>query len=138
MKTFFKKQALLSVAILAISLVVILLNLWILSSKLKWPNDDLTLFLLARDLSDGDAINIFSFVITILFYVSLIPSIFLIISVIKKKNQGLIFNVMYQLGFNTTVIVFQSVFSELRAFATTLIIINIVLLILYIIFYVFV
>ena len=137
MKQFFKKQALISIAILAISIVVILLNLWILSTKLKWPNDDLTMFLLARDLSGGDAINIFSFVITILFYVSLLPSLLLIISVIKKKNQGLIFNVMYQLGYNTTVIVFQSVFSELRAFATTLIIINIVLLILYIILYVF-
>jgi len=125
MKKLFKKPWFIGLIIIALFLLVFFLNLWILSIDLPWPYRD-NFWLLAKDLSSGDFVNIFAFIFTLLFYLSIIPILLSGISILKKNNKGFVIAIIYFIIFETLLIVFQSIFQYLSVFALVLIILNVI------------
>jgi len=126
MKNLFKKSWFIGVVILGVMVVVSLFNLWILSLKLIAPYSPDTFWTLASAIEDGDFINILAYSFKLAFYVSIIPFVLSGYSVLKKNNWGLNVAVIYLLGFETLLIVFQSLNHFLSVFAIILIILNVV------------
>jgi hypothetical protein len=129
MKSLLKKPWFIGTLILGTMLIVFLLNLSVMSLKLKSPNDDDSIFSLARNISDGLYINIYSYVLRIVFLVAIVPMLLSIFSFFRKSNWGFITAVLYFLAFETSLIVFQVLYNGLTLFSVILIIINIVLIV---------
>lgn len=128
MKNLLKKPWFIGVSIIGLLLVVFFINLGVMSLKLKSPYDDDSIFSLARDLSDGFYINIYSFVIRIVFLASIIFLLASLFSFFKKNSWGFILAVLFNLGFAASLIVFQVLYNSLSLFAVILVIINIIFL----------
>ncbi|AUD62163.1 hypothetical protein BK010_00555 [Tenericutes bacterium MO-XQ] len=128
MKALFKKSWFTGVLALGLLLLIFLIDLWVMNLKLRIPYQNDTMMSLARDISDGDFINIFSFVLRILFFVAFIPLLLSGLSVFKKTNWGLTTGVLYFLGFNITLIVYQASYNALSIFSIILIIFNFILM----------
>jgi hypothetical protein len=128
MKTLFKKSWFIGTLIIGLLLIMFLINLWVMSLKLKAPYQEDTMMSLASRLSDGLYINIFSYVFRWVFYVSLVPILLSVLSFFKKTNWGFISGLIYFLGFDTGLIVYQSSYNALPVFAIILIIFNFLLM----------
>ena len=126
MKLLFKKTWFISTLIIGLLMIVFFVNLWILSLKMTSPHQDDNFWLLANNLSDGGYLNIVAFIFVWAFYISIIPILLSGYSLLKKKNWGFITAVVYFLGFESGLIVFQSINNYLSIFALILIIINII------------
>jgi len=129
MKSLFKKPWFIGTLIIGLILVVFLINLGIMSLNLKSPHDEDNFWFLASNISDGRYLNIFAFILKILFYVSIIPILLAGFSFYKKNNWGILSAVLYFLGFGTTLIVFQSLNNYLTIFSMILVILTIVLVV---------
>jgi len=129
MKNLFKKTWFLGTLMIGLLLIVFLMNLWIMSLKLTVPYEEDTLWTLGSNLSSGGNINIFAFVFVVMFYVSIIPILLSGFSLLKKNHFGFMIAFLYMISFQTTLVVFQSVFQSLPVFAIILMIFNIILLI---------
>ncbi len=112
--------------ILSLMLVVFTLNAWILSLNLLQPYDDLDLFSLANNIQDGGSLIVFSFVLVILFYLTLVPLLLSTISVIRKSNWAIMPSVFYLLGFLSVIVIFQVIEGLLSGFALVLVSITLV------------
>ncbi|TNF06952.1 MAG: hypothetical protein EP317_05700 [Bacillota bacterium] len=128
MKTLFKKSWFIGTLIIGVLIIMFFINLWVMSLKLKAPYQDDTMMSLAGRLSDGLYINIFSYVFRWVFYVSLVPILLSVLSFFKKTNWGFISGLIYFLGFDTGLIVYQSSYNALPVFAIILIIFNFLLM----------
>src|SRR3989339_1021876 len=126
MKLLLKKTWFISTLIIGLLMIVFFVNLWILSLKMTSPHQDDNFWLLANNLSDGGYLNIVAFIFVWAFYISIIPILLSGYSLLKKKNWGFITAVAYFLGFESGLIVFQSINNYLSIFALILIIINII------------
>jgi len=126
MKELIKKPWFLGIIMIGLLLMVFFLNLWILSIDLLWPYQG-NLWLLARELTDGDFVNIFAFIFKILFFISIGPILYSGYSVIKKHNKGFFVAIIFFIGYETLLIVFQSLYQYLSTFALVLIILNIII-----------
>ena len=126
MKELFKKPWFINLISTGLLVVVLLLNLWIVSIRLPWPNDE-NLWYFAKDLENGDLINILAFIVTLLFYLSMIPLILSGISLLKKNNKGFVIAIIYFIAFETLLIVLHTLFQMFTVFALVLIIVAIVL-----------
>ena len=71
MKQLLKKSWFVGSLIFGLMLIIFLLNLWVMSLKLNWPNDDETLWTLSSNISSGDFANIFAFILMLSFYLIL-------------------------------------------------------------------
>jgi hypothetical protein len=100
-----------------------------MSLKLTSPHDDANLWYFAYNISDGGYLSIFAFSLMLVFYISILPILLSGYSFLKKNSWGFIVAVIYFLGFETTLIVFQSLNNYLSIFALILIIINIVFIV---------
>ncbi|MDY0346874.1 MAG: hypothetical protein RBQ70_04305, partial [Acholeplasma sp.] len=121
MNLLFKKPNWVGMMILSLMLVVFTLNAWILSLNLLQPYDDLDLFSLANDIQDGGSLIVFSFVLVILFYLTLVPLLLSTISVIRKSNWAIMPSVFYLLGFLSVIVIFQVIEGLLSGFALVLV-----------------
>lgn len=127
MKTLMKKPWFIGLLSIGALLIVFFLNLGILSLDLASPYEA-NFWVLARDLENGNWVNVFAFAYTILFYVSIGALLFSGISLLRKDNKGLVFALVYLMTFETVLIVFHSLFKFLSTFALVLVIINVVFL----------
>jgi len=108
MKRLFKKTWFISTVIIGILLITFFINLWIMSLRLTAPYDDENLWYFAYNISDGGYLNIFAFSLMLVFYISILPILLSGYSFLKKNSWGFIVAVIYFLGFESTLIVFQS------------------------------
>ena len=128
MKALIKKPWFIGTVILGILVVTALTNLWILSLKLTASYEDHTIFTLASNLSDG-FINVFAFVLRIVYYGSLLMILLSGISLLRKRSRAVAFSISYFLGMLGAFIIFQAFYKYMSTFAIILIIINILLII---------
>lgn len=126
MRNLFKKSWFVGTIILGLMLIMFLINLWVMSLKITFPYTDETFWTLASNISSGRYINIFAFSFKLAFYISIIPLLLAGFSILKKKSWGLVVTVLFFLGFETSLIVFQSLNHYLTVFAIVLTIINVV------------
>jgi hypothetical protein len=129
MKKLFKKTWFTGVVILGVMLVVFLLNLWILSLNLTSPYRFEDFWSLAEDLSSGGSLNLFAFIMTMVFYASILAILLSVFSFFKKNTWGYLVAGIFLFAFEITMIVFQSTNQYLTTFALILTILNILLLI---------
>jgi len=99
-----------------------------MSLELKWPYEGENFFSLANNLSHGHYMNVFSFILMLVFYISIIPMIFSGFSFYRKNHWGIVMAILYFLGLVTTLIVFQSIKHYLSVFAIILVIFNFILI----------
>jgi hypothetical protein len=126
MKNLLKKSWFIGTLIIGLIVIVFFINLWIMSLKLTQPYEDDNFWSLASNLTQGNYVNIFAFILTLVFYISIVPVLLSGLSFFKKNSWGFIIAVTYFLGFATTLIVFQSAFNYMSAFAIVLIVFNII------------
>lgn len=137
MKDLFKKTWFIGTLFAGLMLMVFFINLWILSLKLTAPYGSSNFFALARNLGIGNYINIYAFVMVVLFYVSIVFLLLIIYQFIRKKQRGMMLSIVYFLGYEVALIVFQSSFSQLSVFALILTIISILCSVTAFVFYIF-
>lgn len=135
MRQLFRKPWFLGVSILSLLTLVLLINVWVLSLELKVPFDNDTFWSLSRDYETLEMMPIFSLIIVILFYGSMLPLLLIGISIIRKKRRAILGSIGYFLGFITTLIVFQVVTGYLSTPALVLLMINLVIMIMSVIAY---
>jgi len=128
MKNLFKKSWFLGTIILGVMLVVFFINLWIMSLNLLSPYTGDNFWTLAADINQGYFMNIFSFILMILFYVSILPILLSGFSFLRKKSWGMVVAILYFLAFDVTFITFHILNYYLSLFALILTIINLVLI----------
>jgi hypothetical protein len=128
MKALFQKPWFIGLLTIGSLLLVFFLNLWIMSLKLPLPYEE-NFWVLAEALDTGEFVNVFAFIFTILFYVSIIPILYAGIAIIKKNNKGFVVAIIFFFAFETLLIVFHSIFKFLSTFAMILVIVNVVFLI---------
>jgi hypothetical protein len=129
MKELFKKSWFIGILMMFIMLIVFFINLWILSLNLTFPYEDDNLWALSRNLTTGNYVAIFAFIIILLFYISILPLLLSVVSYFRKNNLGFIIALVYFLGFSTTLIAFQSSFNYLSIFSIVLIVLNIIFIV---------
>jgi hypothetical protein len=129
MKNMFKKSWFIGTLAIGLLVIVFLINLWIMSLKFKIPYEDDNFWSLASNLSNGRYVNIFTFIFTIAFYVSIIPILLSMFSFFRKNNWGYVVAGIYLLGFDTGLIVFQSSYNYLSVFSVILMIVNIIFIV---------
>lgn len=129
MANLLKKSWFVDSLIIGMLLITFLLNLWAISLNMTIPYENENLFYLAYNLFDGDYLYVFAFVLMLLFYISIVPLLFAGLSIYKRNSWGITSAVIYFLGFNTLLIVFQSIFNQLSVSAIILIIVAILLLV---------
>jgi len=129
MKNLFKKSWFIGILIISIMLAVFFINFWIMSLQLTLPYDGENFLSLSSDLSEGGYVNIYAFILMIVFYISIIPLLLSCFSFFRKNNWGIIIAILYFLGFDTALIVFQALYHYLSIFALILIIINIIFIV---------
>lgn len=127
MKNLLKKAWFLGTLIIGINLIIFLINLWIMSLKLKAPYVLDNLWSLGLDISEGSSANIFAFIFIILFFISIVPLLLSVLSFFKKHTWGYMSAFVSNLGFSIGLIVFQSYESYLTRFTMILIVLNILL-----------
>ena len=128
MKSLLKKSWFTGTVAIGLLLLVFFINLWVMNLKLKSPYEDETVMSLASNLSTGRYVNIFSFVFMLVFYISFIPLLLSGFSFLKKTNWGFVSGVLYFLGYNLGLIVYQSSYNVLPVFAIILIIFNLIIM----------
>ncbi len=128
MKKLLKKSWFTSTLIIGLILIVFLMNLWIMSLQLSWSYENENFLSLTFSQLEGGTLYIFAFVIMLVFYASIIPLILSTISLIKKNSKWLVIAGLFFIGFEITLIVFQSISYYLSLLAAILIIVNFVLL----------
>jgi len=96
-----------------------------MSLKLTHPYSGDTFWSLAEEITSGGFLSIFAFSMKIVFYLSIVPVVLSGISLYKKNNWGLIVAILCFFGFETALIVFQTLNHYLSIFALILTIINI-------------
>ena len=126
MKNLLKKSWFISLLITGFILGIFFINLWIMSMELIWPYEGENLFSLANALTSGNDINIFSFIIMLLYYVTILPMILSGISFYRKNSVGMTLAAVFFLIFDAGLIVFQSLYHSLSVFSIVLIVINII------------
>ncbi len=129
MKSLFKKSWFIGASIIGLMVIVFFMNLWIMSLKLKSPFEGDSLWSLSSNLSDGDFMNIFAFILSLLFYLSIIPILLSGLSFLRKNNWGFVVAVTSLLGFVIALIIFQISFNDLSVFAIVLAILNIIFIV---------
>lgn len=87
MRQLFRKPWFLGVIILSLLTLVLLINVWVLSLELKVPFDNDTFWSLSRDYETLEMMPIFSLIIVILFYGSMLPLLLIGISIIRKNVE---------------------------------------------------
>lgn len=129
MQKLFNKPWFAGLVILGTIIIVFLSNLWVLSLNLSSPYRFSDFWSLAEDFSYGGSLNLFAFIMTIVFYVSIFAILLSTFSFIKKNNWGYVVSGVFLMGFEITLIIFQALFQYLTTFAMILIIFNILLII---------
>lgn len=124
MKQLFKKPWFLGTVILSLLTLIFLTNIWVLSLKLMSPFEDDTIWSLFLDYQSLEVMPIFSLVVVILFYGSILPLLLTGISLLRKKRKAILFSIAYYLGFVATLIIFQTVTNYLSTMALILLILN--------------
>jgi hypothetical protein len=128
MKHLFKKTWFIGTIMILLMLTVFFTNLWMMSLRLTDPYQNSNFFSLARNLSIGGYVNIYAFVMVVLFYTSIIAFLFTIFSFFRKNHLGYIIAMVFFLGFEVALIVFQTSFNYISLFGLILIIFNILLI----------
>lgn len=129
MKQLIKKPWLIGIVITTILSLISLIHLWVLSLDLLSPYDTENFFSLANDIANGGVLVIFSFVVVVLFYVSLTTILISIFGIIRKTAWGMTPAIFFLLIFESTLIVFHVINTLLSTFALVLLILGIVLVI---------
>ena len=129
MKQLIKKPWLIGIAITTILSLISLIHLWVLSLDLLSPYDTENFFSLANDIANGGVLVIFSFVVVVLFYVSLTTILISIFGTIRKTTWGMTPAIFFLLIFESALIVFHVINTLLSTFALVLLILGIVLVI---------
>lgn len=129
MKQLIKKPWLIGIAITTILSLISLIHLWVLSLDLLSPYDTENFFSLANDIANGGVLVIFSFVVVVLFYVSLTTILISIFGTIRKTAWGMTPAIFFLLIFESALIVFHVINTLLSTFALVLLILGIVLVI---------
>lgn len=129
MKQLIKKPWLIGIAITTILSLISLIHLWVLSLDLLSPYDTENFFSLANDIANGGVLVIFSFVVVVLFYVSLTTILISIFGIIRKTTWGMTPAIFFLLIFESALIVFHVINTLLSTFALVLLILGIVLVI---------
>ncbi|MCD4827107.1 MAG: hypothetical protein K8Q99_04945 [Acholeplasmataceae bacterium] len=137
MKNLFNKAWFLGTLILGVNLIIFLINLWIMSLKLKVPYEVDNLWSLSFNVSSGDSANNFALIFMILFFISILPLLLSVYSFFKKHTWGYMASFVSFLGFSVGLIVFQSYESVFTIFTMILIIFNILLTISTFVFLIF-
>ena len=127
MKQLIKKPWFIGVIITAILSLVSLIHLWVLSLDLIAPYASDNFFSLANDIANGGILIIFSFVVVVLFYLSLTTILISILGTIRKTVWGMTPSVFFLLVFESALIVFHVINTLLSTFALILLIVSIVL-----------
>lgn len=128
MKTLMKKPWFIGILVFSLTLFVFFINLWVMSLSLVEPYEEDTIFTLASNFTNGGFIEIFSFVLMIVFYVSIAPLLLSGFSLLRKNTWGIITSVIYYLGYSITLIVYQTLYRSMTVFSMVLVILNIVLI----------
>ncbi len=128
MKKLFKKSRYIGIAIISLMLIVTIMNYWIMSLKLTQPYSDDNLWSLAGNPYYGNYLNLFAFILMLIFYISIIPILLSLISLFRKNSRGFMIAALYFLGFGTALIVFQSFNHYLSNFTLILTLINIIVI----------
>ena len=129
MKQLIKKPWLIGIVITTILSLISLIHLWVLSLDLLSPYDTENFFSLANDIANGGVLVIFSFVVVVLFYVSLTTILISIFGIIRKTAWGMTPAIFFLLIFESALIVFHVINTLLSTFALVLLILGIVLVI---------
>ncbi len=129
MKNLFKKPWFTGSLMIGLMLLVFFLNLSIMSLNLTTPYSNENFWSLSSELSQGAFVNIYGFIFVILFYVSILPILLSAYSLLRKNNWGFIVSIVTFLGFETLLIVFQSILKYLSIFALVLTIVSFVLIV---------
>lgn len=129
MKQLIKKPWLIGIVITTILSLISLIHLWVLSLDLLSPYDTENFFSLANDIANGGVLVIFSFVVVVLFYVSLTTILISIFGIIRKTTWGMTPAIFFLLIFESALIVFHVINTLLSTFALVLLILGIVLVI---------
>jgi len=126
MKLLFKKPWFIGSLMIGLMVIIFFINLWIMSLDLKAPYDEDSILSLASNLSIGANVNIYSFVLMIVFYVSILPILLSGLSLLKKNHWGFLSSIIYLLAFDSALIIFQSLYQYMTIFSIILVIINII------------
>jgi len=129
MKQLIKKPWLIGIVITTILSLISLIHLWVLSLDLLSPYNTENFFSLANDIANGGVLVIFSFVVVVLFYVSLTTILISIFGIIRKTTWGMTPAIFFLLIFESALIVFHVINTLLSTFALVLLIFGIVLVI---------
>lgn len=129
MKQLIKKPWLIGIVITTILSLISLIHLWVLSLDLLSPYDTENFFSLANDIANGGVLVIFSFVVVVLFYVSLTTILISIFGIIRKTTWGMTPAIFFLLIFESALIVFHVINTLLSTFSLVLLILGIVLVI---------
>ncbi|RJX25525.1 MAG: hypothetical protein C4537_04350 [Acholeplasma sp.] len=136
MKSLLKKPWFLGTLIFGLTILVFFMNLWIMSLSLASPYEEDTIFKLASNFRNGGFIEIFSFVLMIVFYTSIAPVLFTGFSLLRKNGWGILSGVIYFLGYAITLIVYQTLYRSMTIFQMVLVIISIIFVLAIFVFFV--
>ncbi|MDD3382786.1 MAG: hypothetical protein PHT83_04735, partial [Bacilli bacterium] len=127
MKDFLKKQWSIPILIIGLMSLVFLLNIIIFSITLSSPYDE-NIWRLSEDIPTSEIINIFAFMLKLIFWGSLVLIIYSGLSTLaKQENKAIISSIIYIIAFETLLILFQIIFQGLTGFQVFLTLFNIVI-----------
>ena len=127
MKDFFKKQWSIPVIIIGLMVLVCLLNILLLTISLASPFDE-SIWAFSKQVPSDETLNIFAFLLKLMFFVSLILIAYAGVSLlIKQKNKALISGIVYTVIFQTLFLVFQIIYKCMTGFQIFLILFSFVI-----------
>ena len=128
MKKLLNKSWFTGIVILGLILIIFLINFWVLSMNLTWSYHIDNILTIPMLQVENDPMYIFAYILKLVFYISIIPIILAVLSLIRKNSTGFILAGLTFLGLDIALVVFKSISSFLPFFASILIIINIILI----------
>lgn len=128
-KDYLKKPWFIPLFTMTTLLVVILFNLWFVSLELKIPYTHVNFWGVTGLTSASTGLVIFAYLIQVAVFLSILPILFTVFSLLRKTSFGYRFAIIYFLSLQIIYILFQTITHYLSGFAIVLIIFNIFLVV---------
>ena len=128
MKKLIQKQWLTGLLVTLMIILVFLIDLWVMSLELSWGYLIDNLLSISFTHIYNNPIYIFAYVLMVSFYVMILPIVFSIVSLFRKKNNGFVLAGLLFLAFNVALTVFQAMTGNLPLLGSILVIVNVILI----------
>ena len=124
MKALMKLKHIQSILILTFLFLGLLSNFVILSLRLAPPNAITNFFGLGYEVSFSDVLNVYAFVLVILFYASFIPIVLISIDLFRKKQKFSMYAAFYLFLIPLSLLVIHVIYTVLTLFGFVILIIS--------------